>query len=177
MKKITTMICAAACALSAVPFMAAAEEDDKVYGTMNIPYADFYAAEIDSAYAVDAVSSATQSKWAMNEPGKLVAGTYNDGAGTILGVTYPVEVSAADAEKLAKYDFKPLDSKPAAYKEVTLDGENLTLSKVIDTNGEQTVDGSATVSTTTRYGDSRGDRPLWCYREHKRRRQIRSSPP
>lgn len=153
MKKITTMICAAACALSAVPFMAAAEEGDKVYGTMNIPYADFYAAEIDSAYAVDAVSSATQSKWAMNEPGKLVAGTYNDGNGTILGVTYPVEVNAADTEKLAKYDFKPLDSKPAAYKEVSLDGDSLKLSKVIDTNGEQTFDGSATVSTTTRYGD------------------------
>ena len=153
MKKITTMICAAACALSAVPFISAAEDGSKVYGTMNIPYADFYAAEIENAYAVDAVSSATQSKWAMNEPGKLVAGTYNDGNGTILGVTYPVEVNAADADKLAKYDFRPLDSKPAAYKEVTLEGDALKLSKVIDTNGEQTVDGSATVSTTTRYGD------------------------
>ena len=152
MKKITAMICAAAFVSTAVPCMASAE-GEKVYGTMNIPYADFYAAEIENAYAVDAVSSATQSKWSMNEPGKLVAGTYNDGNGTILGVTYPVEVSAADTEKLAKYDFKPLDSKPAAYKEVTLDGDTLTVSKVIDTNGEQTVDGSAEVSTTTRYGD------------------------
>ena len=153
MKKITAMICAAACAVSVVPFSAVADDNDKIYGTMNIPYADFYAAEIDNAYTVDAVSSATQSKWAMNEPGKLVAGTYNDGNGTILGVTYPVEINAADAEALAGYDFKQLDSKPAAYKEISLDGDTFTVSKVIDTNGEQTVDGSAEVSTTTRYGD------------------------
>ena len=52
----------------AVPFSANAADGDKVYGTMNIPYADFYAAEIDNAYAVDAVSSATaRTKWAMNE--------------------------------------------------------------------------------------------------------------
>ena len=44
MKKITSFLCAAACfAAAVVPFTANAADDDKVYGTMNIPYADFYA--------------------------------------------------------------------------------------------------------------------------------------
>ncbi|MBQ3885148.1 MAG: NPXTG-anchored protein [Ruminococcus sp.] len=155
MKKITSIISAAACmtALAASSLPANAASSEKVYGTMNIPYADFYSAEIGNAYEVDAVSSATKSKWAMNEPGKLVAGTYNDGNGTILGVTFPVEVNASDVDKLSKYDFKVLDEKPAAYKRVSLSGDALSVSKLVDSNGEQNVDGSATVSTSTRYGD------------------------
>ena len=171
MKKKISLIFAAACAFSAIPFAANAEENDKVYGTMNIPYADFYSAEIENAYEVDAVSSATKArdenskaKWQSNQTGSLdadgkwggsgiVAGTYNDGNGNILGVTFPVEADPSDVEKLASYDFKPLDSKPTAYKEVTFDGGKLNISKLVDTNGEQTTEGSATVSTSTRYGD------------------------
>ena len=171
MKKKISLIFAAACAFSAIPFAANAEENDKVYGTMNIPYADFYSAEIENAYEVDAVSSATKArdenskaKWQSNQTGSLdadgkwsgsgiVAGTYNDGNGNILGVTFPVEADPSDVEKLASYDFKPLDSKPTAYKEVTFDGDKLNISKLVDTNGEQTAEGSATVSTSTRYGD------------------------
>lgn len=154
MKKTISLISAAAlAALTAASLPANAADGDKVYGTMNISYADFYSAEIESAYEVDAVSSATEKKWSMNEAGQLVAGTYNDGSGTILGVTFPVEADAADVEALAKYGFKALDEKPAAYKEVSLSGGSLSVSKVIDTNGEQNVSGSATVSTSTRYGD------------------------
>ena len=162
MKKIASVLSAAACmaALTAASLPASAEESSKVYGTMNIPYADFYSAEIESAYEVDAVSSATKArdenskaKWQMNQDGGLVAGTYNDGNGTILGVTFPVEVESSDIDKLAKYDFKVLDEKPTAYKEVSVSGDTLTVSKLIDTNGEQKVSGSAEVSTSTRYGD------------------------
>ena len=70
-------------ALTAAAFPVTAASAKKIYGTMNIPYADFYAAEIDSAYEVDAVSSATRArdenskaKWQMNQEGGLVAGTY-----------------------------------------------------------------------------------------------------
>ena len=162
MKKTFSLISAAACmtALTAAALPTSAAPADKIYGTMNIPYADFYAAEIENAYEVDAVSSATKArdenskaKWQSNQDGGIVAGTYNDGNGTILGVTFPVEVSASDVDKLAKYDFKALDTKPAAYKEVSVSGDSITVSKLIDTNGEQTADGSATVSTSTRYGD------------------------
>ena len=155
MKKITSVICAAACmAAAAAPFSAVAADSDKVYGTMDIPYADFYRAEIGSAYEVDAVSSATEKKWKMNGEGEYVEGTYNDGSGNILGVRYPVEVSAEDVDALKeKYGFTSLDSKPAAYKEVSLSGGSLSVSKLVDTNGEQTVDGEATVSTNSYYGD------------------------
>ena len=86
MKKATSIISAAVCmaALTSSVIPAKVSAADKIYGTMNIPYADFYSAEIANAYEVDAVSSATTSKWAMNEPGKLVAGTYNDGSGSVL---------------------------------------------------------------------------------------------
>lgn len=157
MKKPATLLSTAVCtaALAAAPLSASAAENDKVYGTMNIPYADFYKAEIEDAYTVDAVSSATtKGKWGMNGAGEIVEGTYNNGNGTILGVKFPVEVSAADVDTFReKYDFSPLESKPAAYKEVSLSGDSLSVSKLVDTNGEQTVDGSATVSTNSYYGD------------------------
>ena len=156
MKRINSIISAAVCTITitAVPFSVSAAEE-KVYGTMNIPYADFYKAEIEDAYEVDAVSSATtKDKWGMNGKGEIVEGTYNDGNGTIFGVNFPVEVSAADVDTLKeKYGFTALDSKPAAYKEVTVSDGALSVSKLVDTNGEQTVDGSATVSTNSYYGD------------------------
>ncbi|WP_295093262.1 NPXTG-anchored protein [Ruminococcus sp.] len=157
MNKIFSIISAAVCtaSLTAGPFSVSAADGEKVYGTMNIPYADFYKAEIEDAYEVDAVSSATtKGKWGMNGQGEIVEGTYNNGNGTILGVNFPVEVSADDADALKeKYGFTVLDSKPAAYKEVSLSGDSLSVSKLVDTNGEQTVDGSATVSTNSYYGD------------------------
>ena len=124
MKKITSVLCAAACVMAAVPFTANAADGDKVYGTMNIPYADFYAAELNNSVPVDAVSSATTNKWKGNTTGKmgddgkwqnggLAAGTFNEegenGGGKILGVTYPVEIAKADLEKLSdKMNFTEL---------------------------------------------------------------------
>lgn len=168
MKKTNSIISIATCAaavMAVVPFSASAAEGDVVYGTMNIPYADFYAAEINNAYEVDAVSSATASKWKNNavgsvdesgawKDGGIVAGTYNDDNGKILGVTYPVAASKDDVAALTeKYGFVQSDAEPAAYKEVSLDGDKLTVSAVKDTNGEQTVDGSLTLSTNSNYGD------------------------
>lgn len=167
MKKIKLIASAVICtatALNSLSFSAGAAEDT-VYGMMNIPYADFYAAEIDNAYEVDAVSSATKNKWSMNTTGSLaedgtwtagglVAGTYNDGNGTILGVTYPVAVSESDVAFLTEnYGFTQLDSAPTAYKEVTVSGSDITVSKLVDTDGESNVTGTANVNTLTKYGD------------------------
>lgn len=61
MKK-TVLISAAAilAVAAAMPFSASAA-DDVVYGTMNIPYTDLYAAEMgESAGEVDAVTSVMQ---------------------------------------------------------------------------------------------------------------------
>ena len=60
---ILTAAAAAAVTLSAMPLSAAAE-DTMVYGTMNIPYTDFYAAElgegageVDAAVRVDGINA------------------------------------------------------------------------------------------------------------------------
>ena len=170
MKKITSVLCAAACmAATSIPFSAFAADSDKVYGTMNIPYADFYAAELNNSVPVDAVSSATTTKWKGNNTGKtgddgkwqsggLAAGTYNveaeNGGGKILGVTYPVEISKTDLEALTdKYGFTELSEKPAAYKPVTVENGKATFGKLVDTDGEEALSGEMTVSTNSSYGD------------------------
>ena len=80
MKKniILSLAACAAVASAAVPFSASAA--DTVYGTMNIPYADFYAAEFEgsnNSFEVDAVSSSTPNKWSAN----VSCGTIEDGDG------------------------------------------------------------------------------------------------
>lgn len=83
-----------------------------VYLLMNIPYADFYAAEVaGSDTGVDAVSSATLNK---TRTGSLVGGSYHvDSKGTdITGITFPVKVSA--------------DADLSAYKQIT-DGDEVTI--------------------------------------------------
>ena len=72
-------------------------EDSPQYVLMNIPYADFYAAELnDGAAAADAVTSAT-----LNKPrtGTLAGGSYhvNSDGSDISGVIYPVLVSDVSA--------------------------------------------------------------------------------
>lgn len=166
MKKVKSILSVSLCAAAAiavVPFNAAAA--DTVYGTMNIPYADFYAAEVGNTYEVDAVSSATTTKWKGNNTGSfaedgtwtnggLVAGTYNDDNGTILGVTYPVAVSSDDVDFLkANYGFTQTDSAPAAYKEVSVSDGKITVSEVKDTNGETNSDGEMTLTTESAWGD------------------------
>ena len=69
-------------------------ETDGKYVLMNIPYSEFYAAEIgsDGDASVDAVTSATKNK---PRTGSLAAGSYhvNSDGSDISGVIYPVYVS------------------------------------------------------------------------------------
>ncbi|MCR5600812.1 MAG: DUF1533 domain-containing protein [Ruminococcus sp.] len=168
MKRFTSVLCAAACVLSAAPLTAKAADGDKVYGTMNIPYADFYAAELNNSVPVDAVSSATASKWKGNATGKmgddgkwqnggLAAGTYNvetENGGKILGVTYPVEIEKSDLDKLSdKMGFTELSEKPVAYKPVTVENGKAAFGKLVDSNGAETLSGEMTVSSLTSWGD------------------------
>ena len=166
MKKTASILTAAALtAALTVPFSAFAAEET-VYGTMNIPYAEFYAAELqNNDIPVDAVSSATTSKWKANQTGGLdeegkwkagglSAGTYNDGAGTILGVTYPVAVSKADVDKLPEsYAFTALSEAPKAYKPVTVKDGAVSFGKIEDTNGAETIESEVKLSVTAWMGD------------------------
>lgn len=160
MKNHKSLIASAVCAvtaLSAVPFTAGAA-DDIVYGTMNIPYADFYANE-GIGYEVDAVSSATTSKWSKNGVGELFEGTYNqandDGTGTILGVTFPVAVSQADLDALGEnnYGFSELEETPAIFKNVTVTDGKAQFSEVQDSEIITSPEASVKLNTNTPWGD------------------------
>lgn len=164
-KKLSSFISFAACtatALSAMPFAVNAQDGDVIYGTMNIPYADFYASELAGSaneYEVDAVSSATTSKWSKNGEGELFEGTYNeanpDGTGTILGVTYPVAITQAELDSLGSdnYGFTPLDSEPAAYKIVTIENGKAAFSAVQDSSPVVITDAVPTITTESPWGD------------------------
>lgn len=132
--------------------VAAVSDDEYVYGTMNIPYSEFYKNE-GIGYEVDAVASATSSKW-KNE--NLVAGTYHqeneDGTGVILGVTYNVAVKKSDLANISeKYNFVESDTMPNAYKIVSVNGENLEFSAVVGNTTE--LSGEAAISTSKPWGD------------------------
>lgn len=73
---------------------------DYSYVLMNIPYGEFYKAELgENAAAVDAVSSATKNK---TRNGSLAGGSYhvNTDGSDITGVTYPVRVKTSDLSGL-----------------------------------------------------------------------------
>lgn len=151
-KTMQILLCAAL--LTSAASLSAGAEGEMVYGTMQIPYDAFYAAE-GVASAVDAVSSATTSKW-KNE--NLTAGTYNaenaDGSGTILGVVYPVAISQADLDALGdnNYSFTKLDEAPAAYKTVTVADGVAAFSAV--QGATAAIEGvTATITVDTVYGD------------------------
>lgn len=75
---------------------------DYSYVLMNIPYDEFYKAELnEDAAAVDAVSSATKNKTRI---GTLAGGSYhvNPDGSDITGVTYPVRVKTSDLSGLKK---------------------------------------------------------------------------
>lgn len=146
------------------------KEPEYVYGTMDIPYNDFFAAE-GTFEKVDAVSSATTSKFMMNEAGKLSEGTYNtvkkdaDGnvtGGTIDGVTYPVAVDKALIEKypniVNNYNFKENEDQtviPEAYKIFGYDSTDgdVEFSAVQDETPVTKSDVEVSLKTSTKYGD------------------------
>lgn len=156
MKAIQLISASAALALtlSAAPLSAFAAETT-LYGTMNIPYTEFYAAELgSSAGTVDAVTSATKTKALKNGEGELFEGTYNNGEDTILGVTYPVAITQADLDALGSdnYGFTALDAAPEAYKTVTVSDGKATFSAVQDASPETAALG-VKLSTETPWGD------------------------
>lgn len=72
---------------------AEAANENVEYILMNIPYSQFYAADLNNNVAVDAMTSATLNK---TRTGRMVGGSYHvDPNGTdITGVTFPVKVPA-----------------------------------------------------------------------------------
>lgn len=155
MKKLALIPAAAIAAMAAAMPLSVSAEGTVIYGTMNIPYTEFYAAEMgDSACEVDAVTSATKNKVLKNGEGELFEGSYNNGEDTILGVTYPVAIVQADLDALGEnnYGFTALDSTPEAYKTVTVTNGKASFSAVQDASAE-TMDLGVKLSTETPWGD------------------------
>ena len=76
-------------------------KEQDIYVLMNIPYADFYKAELNNTVKVDATTSATKTKTRST----LANGSYHaDNTGEhISGITYPVKIKAGtDLSKLTK---------------------------------------------------------------------------
>ena len=155
MKKLAMIPAVAIAMMTAAMPLTVSAEDTLLYGTMNIPYTDFYAAEMgDTAGEVDAVTSATKNKVLMNGEGQMFEGSYNNGEDTILGVTYPVAISQADLDALGEnnYGFTILDTEPEAYKTVTISDGKARFSAVQDTAPE-TLNLGVKLSTETPWGD------------------------
>ena len=154
MKKSFYLLMTGATLLVAAASPGFAETDGTIYGTMKIPYNAFYAAE-GTASEVDAVSSATDSKWKND---KLVGGTYyeehtDDNGGNILGVVFPVAISSADLETLGEqnYGFTELAEVPSAFKHVAVEnGEAVFSALQGDTSA---VEAEAEFTTVSGYGD------------------------
>lgn len=142
-------MCALVAAVSAVMPVSAVEKGGMVYGTMKIPYAEFYAGEGTSE--VDAVTSATDAKWKKEA---LVGGTYNNGDHQILGVIYNVAISSSDLAALGEnnYGFVESDSVPAAYKEVSVKDGKVSFSAVKG-SAEKISGASVSFATSSKYGD------------------------
>lgn len=130
-------------------------EKNYVYGTMQIPYAAFYAAELnENNTAVDAVTSATASKW------QKQAGTYYEAAtegagGTILGVKYFVAIENDVYEELQKNNsallatFSKTEEVPATYKVMDANGNF----SAVQGNTTKLENVTYTFATTSTWGD------------------------
>ena len=153
MKKLLSIAVMACIILGCVCAFAENDGAAYVYGTMQIPYADFYAAE--GVAAVDAVSSATNAKW--KNP-NLVAGTYNvphtdDEGGDIEGVVFPVAIAQDDLTAMGadNYGFTALDEEPAAYKIVTYENGSAAFSAV--QGSSSVLEAAAEITANTAWGD------------------------
>ena len=137
----------------------AAEAETDTYVLMNIPYAAFYQGE---GVAVDVVSAATPNK-AKND--SLAANSYYDGTAAekdvaILGVTYPVKVSAdvlksdtytkvedsAALRSAGSYAYAELKETPTAYKQLTVQGDTASFGAV---TGAKKVEKDVTAALST----------------------------
>lgn len=143
-----------------------AEISDYKTVMMNVPYADFYASELEgNDVDVDAVTSATSRKWKATDG--LARGSYNDngasaeegsGGGKILGVYMPVLVPAdyeSDSSLTVNdnYYTTAMLGTPSYYKIMTVgeDGEK-SFSKTYGITSELN-DVNMTFTTSSRYGD------------------------
>lgn len=140
LSQVTALCAVAAMSANGIGISAFADNTSKTtdgtYVLMNIPYNDFYKAEITNDVRVDSVTSATLQK---TRNSGLVSGSFHeDKEGTdITGITYPVKVS--DLNALNKY------------KQVT-DSDSVTITTTTRGNTQETkYEGKASLFENGKY--------------------------
>lgn len=167
----------------AVKALKKAEVTSETYVLMNIPYAQFYAA--DGVKGADSVSSATKQKTRAS----LAAGSYhvNSDGSDITGITFPVKIADAsvlknytqitDESKVdittsikgkettttyngkdalfesASYSYYILSSAPSYYKEATVNADGSLTFGEVKGAEAQTLSATTDFSTSSKYGD------------------------
>ncbi len=136
------------------------------YVLMNIPYSDFYRAELTkNTVPVDAVTSATVAK---AENVKLVGGSYHTAEGKALvigGVTFPVKAEDTDLKSFAhaaspdelfamgSYTWTDLAEIPSCYKEMRLSDGAPLFGKIHGLPEVKVANIKGNIQTMTRRGD------------------------
>ena len=133
-------------------------EEELVYGTASLSYAEFYAGDVSSVDGYDAVSSATNSKYAAfrNAYTDYVDAETNANGYHILGVqNVNVALAASDVEayKAINPSFTLLDEAPAQYKAVTVSDGKATYSATRYRVVEEIADATAVVKYGSNWGD------------------------
>ena len=155
MKKLAILL-ALILALSAVP--AFAEGEELVYGTATLTYAEYYAGDVTSTDAFDAVTSATYGKAGTfpNSYTDFVDADANKDGYHILGVAnVNVAVAKADVEayKALNDTFVESAEAPAQYKTVTIEDGKAVYSATNFNIADTVNDAAIEVLTDAHWGD------------------------
>ena len=135
-----------------------ASADELVYGTATLTYAEYYAGDVSSTEALDAVSSATKGKYNMfaNEYTDFVDEETNKDGYRILGVSnVNVAVAAEDLEafKAINDSFVELEEAPAQYKPVTIEDGAAVYGETVLNVADTVTDAALEVVTDSHWGD------------------------
>ncbi len=141
---------------------ASSANTESVYALMNVPYNDFFMAELsNNDIEVSAVSSATSSKWARRDGTYNVANESGEG-GTILGTQYPVKMTQEEFDHLttsiteenADYYVTMLETEPGAYKELTTEADgSYSFGEVVGATIESAEEITYEFTANSSYGD------------------------
>lgn len=126
MSKIASGLLTAAVVLGSAPAInAMAAEESDIYVLMNVPFAEFYAADINNEVPVDGMTSATKAK---TKTSKMTNGTYHkdDSGESIDGVIFYVKTTEVDLQTLVSKGAKEITDASTLSITVTNRGKETT---------------------------------------------------
>ena len=157
MKKLLSLVLALAL-IAALGAVSASAEEELVYGTATLTYAEFYAGDVSSTDSIDAVTSATTGKSGTfaNTVSDFVDEETNPDGYHITGVAnVNVAVAAEDAEayKAINDTFVEVEEAPAQYKPVAIEDGAAVYSATVFNVADTVTDAEIEVVTDSHWGD------------------------